>query len=139
MLSALLRVVEAEGEIRLDGVPITRLGLATLRRALAVMPQDPVLFSGAPPRRFTLPALAAAALPLRPPRRATHRLGRHGAREPGPGGARPEQAAGRGAPDRRAGRRPRRPGGGPRAELVPRAKLRSLASRLPFVFALLLA
>ena len=31
MLSALLRVVEAEGEIRLDGVPITRLGLATLK------------------------------------------------------------------------------------------------------------
>jgi len=44
---ALLRIVEIEsGSIVIDGVNIRELGLSRLRKSVAVIPQDPVLFSG---------------------------------------------------------------------------------------------
>jgi ABC-type multidrug transport system fused ATPase/permease subunit len=44
---ALMRIVElSEGKILIDGQDIRDVGLATLRRNIAVIPQDPVLFSG---------------------------------------------------------------------------------------------
>jgi ATP-binding cassette subfamily C (CFTR/MRP) protein 1 len=47
LLTALLRLVELEsGSIRIDGLDIKQLGLHALRSAMAVIPQDPVLFSG---------------------------------------------------------------------------------------------
>ena len=45
LLNLLARLFEAEGEIRLDGVPVRDLSLATLRRALGYVPQDSFLFS----------------------------------------------------------------------------------------------
>jgi ATP-binding cassette subfamily C (CFTR/MRP) protein 1 len=47
LLIALLRIVEVEsGEIIIDGVNTKDLGLEILRSSIAVIPQDPVLFSG---------------------------------------------------------------------------------------------
>ena len=44
---ALLRIVELDsGSINIDGVDIKHLGLKKLRSNIAVIPQDPVLFSG---------------------------------------------------------------------------------------------
>ena len=45
LLNLLGRLYEAQGEIRLDGVPIRELPLSTLRGALAYVPQDSFLFS----------------------------------------------------------------------------------------------
>ena len=45
LLNLLGRLYEAQGEIRLDRVPIRRLPLSTLRGALAYVPQDSFLFS----------------------------------------------------------------------------------------------
>jgi ATP-binding cassette subfamily C (CFTR/MRP) protein 1 len=46
-MTALLRIVELDsGKILIDGVDIKTLGLANLRSKMAVVPQDPVLFSG---------------------------------------------------------------------------------------------
>jgi ATP-binding cassette subfamily B protein len=45
LLNLLGRLYEAHGEIRLDGAPIRRLALDTLRGALAFVPQDSFLFS----------------------------------------------------------------------------------------------
>ncbi|XP_007948778.1 ATP-binding cassette sub-family C member 6 [Orycteropus afer afer] len=43
----LLRLLEAaEGEIWIDGVPITHVGLHTLRSRITIIPQDPILFPG---------------------------------------------------------------------------------------------
>ncbi|KAM3568005.1 hypothetical protein VYU27_009863 [Nannochloropsis oceanica] len=43
----LLRLVEMEhGSVEIDGVDISKVGLSTLRSAISVIPQDPVLFSG---------------------------------------------------------------------------------------------
>jgi ATP-binding cassette subfamily C (CFTR/MRP) protein 1 len=43
----LFRLVElAGGSIRIDGLDISKFGLEDLRSALAIIPQDPVLFSG---------------------------------------------------------------------------------------------
>eukprot|EP00914_Ancora_sagittata_P027230 GHVO01053318.1.p1 GENE.GHVO01053318.1~~GHVO01053318.1.p1 ORF type:complete len:230 (+),score=33.05 GHVO01053318.1:28-690(+) len=49
----LLRLVEPDGgRISLDGVDVTTVGLEELRRKFAIIPQDPVLFSGS--LRFNL-------------------------------------------------------------------------------------
>lgn len=47
LLSALLRIVELDsGSIHIDGIDISNIGLHALRSKIAVIPQDPVLFSG---------------------------------------------------------------------------------------------
>ncbi|XP_068202671.1 ATP-binding cassette sub-family C member 5-like isoform X2 [Palaemon carinicauda] len=47
LISTLLRLVELEsGSIIIDGVDVLTLGLHTLRSAISVIPQDPVLFQG---------------------------------------------------------------------------------------------
>jgi ATP-binding cassette subfamily C (CFTR/MRP) protein 1 len=47
LLVAVLRLAPCEkGVIRIDGVDVSTLSLHTLRHALALIPQDPVLFSG---------------------------------------------------------------------------------------------
>ncbi|NWW91047.1 MRP3 protein, partial [Rhynochetos jubatus] len=47
MTLCLFRILEAvKGEIRIDGVKISEVGLHDLRSRLTIIPQDPVLFSG---------------------------------------------------------------------------------------------
>ncbi|POI33501.1 hypothetical protein CIB84_002745, partial [Bambusicola thoracicus] len=47
MTLCLFRILEAaKGEIRIDGVRISEIGLHDLRSKLTIIPQDPVLFSG---------------------------------------------------------------------------------------------
>mmetsp|Transcript_20744 Transcript_20744/g.29812 ORF Transcript_20744/g.29812 Transcript_20744/m.29812 type:complete len:1497 (+) Transcript_20744:45-4535(+) len=47
LVTAILRLVEISGgKIEIDGVDVSTLGLRTLRSAVAIIPQDPVLFSG---------------------------------------------------------------------------------------------
>ena len=44
---ALYRLIDVTaGSVRLDGVDVSLVGLDALRRQLAIIPQDPVLFSG---------------------------------------------------------------------------------------------
>ncbi|KAL7547829.1 hypothetical protein ACHAWF_011101 [Thalassiosira exigua] len=47
LVQALLRLLEAEeGQILIDGVDISKLGLHKLRRSISVIPQSPVLYGG---------------------------------------------------------------------------------------------
>eukprot|EP00798_Chlamydomonas_sp_ICE-L_P022324 gene22324-29400_t len=47
LMLTLFRLIEvSEGTIRLDGLDVSTIGLDALRRQLAIIPQDPVLFSG---------------------------------------------------------------------------------------------
>ena len=47
LFRALLRLTELEeGNILLDGVDVSKIGLDALRSSLSIIPQDPVLFSG---------------------------------------------------------------------------------------------
>ena len=44
---ALFRMIEAAGgEVTIDGVPTSTLGLHDLRSRLTILPQDPVIFAG---------------------------------------------------------------------------------------------
>lgn len=42
----LLRLVEPEGQILIDGVDIGKIGLHALRSSISIVPQNPVIFSG---------------------------------------------------------------------------------------------
>ena len=47
MVQSLLRLLEAEnGQITIDGVDISKLGLHKLRSCISVIPQSPVLYGG---------------------------------------------------------------------------------------------
>lgn len=47
LMVALMRIVElSEGQIRIDGVDTSNIGLEKLRKSISVIPQDPCLFSG---------------------------------------------------------------------------------------------
>ncbi|KAF9453430.1 ABC transporter [Macrolepiota fuliginosa MF-IS2] len=47
IMTALYRIVElSSGSILIDGVDTSKIGLSDLRNALAIIPQDPLLFSG---------------------------------------------------------------------------------------------
>ncbi|GME85382.1 unnamed protein product [Ambrosiozyma monospora] len=46
LTACIYRLSEPEGLITIDGVDISKLGLAELRTKLSIIPQDPVLFSG---------------------------------------------------------------------------------------------
>lgn len=46
MIKALFRLAHNEGSILIDDVDVNELGLHELRSKLAIIPQEPVLFSG---------------------------------------------------------------------------------------------
>ena len=47
LMTSLYRIVEpCDGSITIDGIDVSQLGLADLRSRLALVPQDPVIFSG---------------------------------------------------------------------------------------------
>jgi ABC-type multidrug transport system fused ATPase/permease subunit len=47
LMQALLRIVElTEGQIVMDGVDISKIGLSDLRQAIAIIPQEALLFNG---------------------------------------------------------------------------------------------
>lgn len=47
LVSALFRLAEPQGKIYIDGVVTSEIGLHDLRQRMSIIPQDPVLFTGA--------------------------------------------------------------------------------------------
>lgn len=46
MISAIFRLAQVEGNIEIDGIDTKDISLQLLRSKIAIIPQDPVLFSG---------------------------------------------------------------------------------------------
>ena len=46
LISALFRLVKLEGEIYIDDIPTSTLGLGKLRSKISIIPQEPLLFAG---------------------------------------------------------------------------------------------
>ena len=46
LVAALMRMPQPKGRIVIDGIDISHINLTSLRRAISVIPQDPVLFRG---------------------------------------------------------------------------------------------
>lgn len=46
IIQALFRLANNSGQILIDGIDISTLGLHDLRKNVSIIPQDPVLFSG---------------------------------------------------------------------------------------------
>eukprot|EP00092_Neocalanus_flemingeri_P034174 GFUD01037167.1.p1 GENE.GFUD01037167.1~~GFUD01037167.1.p1 ORF type:complete len:793 (+),score=184.49 GFUD01037167.1:217-2379(+) len=46
LVTALFRLAEPSGSIKIDGIEVLKLGLDDLRSKLAIIPQDPLLFTG---------------------------------------------------------------------------------------------
>ena len=46
LITALFRLAEPVGEIRIDGVNVLEIGLRALRSSISIIPQDPLLFTG---------------------------------------------------------------------------------------------
>ena len=46
LVSVLFRLAEPQGEIRIDGISTSKIGLHDLRQNMSIIPQDPVLFNG---------------------------------------------------------------------------------------------
>ena len=62
---AISRIIEQEkdqetnenlGQIKIDGVDVSKIGLHILRRAITIIPQDPILFVGS--LKFNIDPLA---------------------------------------------------------------------------------
>lgn len=46
IIAALFRMAPLDGEILIDNLPTSTMGLHDLRRVISIIPQEPVLFSG---------------------------------------------------------------------------------------------
>ncbi|XP_064639147.1 ATP-binding cassette sub-family C member 4-like isoform X1 [Lineus longissimus] len=46
LMAMLFRMAEPSGDLKIDGIQITDIGLHDLRRKISIIPQDPTLFSG---------------------------------------------------------------------------------------------
>lgn len=46
LISAIFRLANIEGEIIIDGIETSTIALDDLRSRIAIIPQDPILFSG---------------------------------------------------------------------------------------------
>lgn len=46
LISALFRLAPVEGRLCIDNIDISHIPLSRLRQSIAIIPQDPVLFSG---------------------------------------------------------------------------------------------
>lgn len=46
IIAALFRLTEPTGMIKIDGIDVQKIGLNDLRRAISIIPQDPVVFTG---------------------------------------------------------------------------------------------
>ena len=51
-VAALMRMPDADGEIKIDNIPIKEINIKAARRCISVLGQNPVLFSGLPRRNL---------------------------------------------------------------------------------------